>query len=183
MSFKSKFREWLEKVKNPKPEQLIITNIQGYILQTIAIISITIYIFVFRRDYWFLAVFLIFNLFNLYTNLVTAFQQLRYYKNLNEHFDDDKREELEKIKEIKSPHMRKDRYIIYAFGKKVKVISIITSLILAYFLATPNFSVGRVFRFLLAYYLIHYLLYYIISYKFAMRKIKLSRIKRENEKE
>ena len=180
MSFKEKYKEWLEAVKNTPQEKLIKINIQGYILQAIAILAASAYIFFKVKSLRFLIFIYIFSLFNIYTSLIASWKQLEYYKKINKEFELNKKENLTEILKIKSPHVRKKKIINLAYGKKLNIFLIIFSLLLSYLIVRPELTLIKIFLFLFSYYLIHYVLFYIISFNFAAKKLnlKLEKVRR-----
>ena len=161
MKQKSKFEQWKEAVKNVPPERLLKINMQGYALQSLGVIAISVVLLF--TDMWFLIFIFLFSLWNNVSGLISQYQQ---YTQLIE-----MRKQLNlKQPEDKSPHRKKSRIIKKRVGRKADWISAIVSVGLAWFIVPDWPFYFRTPLVVLLLGVFYYVFYFLIFYNIAKLK-------------
>lgn len=122
---KSKFELWKQAVRNTPPERTLKINMQGYVLQSIGIIVVSI-LLLFSEMWWLIFIF-IFSLFNNFSGFVQSYKQYCQIVEM-------KKELNLKEPEDKSPHRKKAKLIKKHYGKKAGWLSAICSVFISYVL-------------------------------------------------
>ena len=156
----SKFQQWKSAMKNTPPERLLKINMQGFVMQSIGLITVCTVILL-QTTWWWLIFAFIFGLFNQYSGFVSNYQQyiqILEYKKLAGIKDE----------EDKSPHRKKAKLIKEVLGKKVGWITAFASAVISYSIIPGDWkwyfkSPSILLLILVSYYLIYFKFFYYIA--------------------
>lgn len=164
MGLKQKLTDWKEAMKNTPADRLLRIKMQGYILQSIGIIVVSIFVLLYRRDFWWIIFIFIFSLWQNYSGFVSTWKQYQQLKDMKEKMN------IGPEKEDKSPHRKKSKLIKEKLGVWSGWVTALASCSISY-LVVPSWPwYLRGTSMLVLIILLYYLIYFVLLYKIAIWK-------------